>query len=156
MTKVSNVVVGLFIMMAFYSFAVTLITHALPDDFVDEHQIRWIVTDYGTRFGEGEIDTGQYVTSLNEKVESIRKIPLVNLAFMVFYTGNIVVDFMFNMVTAIPSMLTMPVTALSLLMNLEPNQVAQVSLFIYSITTFVWVYWLLMMLTSIRTGRVIE
>jgi len=156
MAETLNIIMALFVMMAFYSFAITSISHSLPDSFLDEHQITWIVTDYGNRFGEGEVDTTQYVTSLNENIESVRKVPLVNIAFMVFYTGNIVVDFMFNMVTAIPSMLMLPINAMTLLMNLDPNQVTQVRILIYSITSFTMMLGLLMLMTSIRTGRVIE
>jgi hypothetical protein len=92
-------------------------------------------------------------TDITSKVQSSfsssRKIPVIELAFLVFYTGNIVIDMIANFITALPGMFNLLVTALCMLFNVPAFYAVAIKLIIFSMLTVLYVLMLIQFLLSI-------
>ena len=89
------------ILQLLFSFSVTLISHSLPSDVLKQ-------------FTESEVQpqhasgSSEMISKFNQTVTEMKGLPLVNTAFLLFYTGNLLIDLLLNFVFAIPEMLTVP------------------------------------------------
>jgi hypothetical protein len=92
-------------------------------------------------------------TDITSKVQSSfsssRKMPIVELAFLVFYTGNIVIDLIANFITALPGMFNLLIMALCMLFNVPSFYAVSIKLIIFSMLTVLYVLMLIQFLLSI-------
>ena len=83
---------------------------------------------FTTSQGHDTMDT------LGPKIESNLgsqlRLPLIDAAALVFYSGNLVVDLLMNFMTAIPQMFTLLVEGIFTLMPIDANLQKYVKLFV--------------------------
>ncbi|MFH8038764.1 MAG: hypothetical protein QXJ14_02015 [Candidatus Aenigmatarchaeota archaeon] len=90
-------------------------------------------------------------SKLEESMQLQTNIPIVDLAGIVYYSGNILLDLMVNFFTAVPSIITIFTKALFLLFNVDPYLSTTLNLFIFSLITILYVLYLIMFISSFRS-----
>jgi hypothetical protein len=131
-------------MMGFYSVIMTLIIYAMPETTVANSFLKFSSTFEST------------ASDLQDLVENERQIPVVNIGVLVFYSGNLILDFVVNFVTAIPSMLSFFVTAYTTLFSIDAYIASYIELFFIAVTTFGFWWALINTIIGIRSGRTLE
>lgn len=101
------------IMQLFFSASITMISHAMPEDAI---QYSTIFNDYSSSHGIEEIG-GQVDSTLSRQT----KVPIIELGSLIFYSGNILVDFLLNFAAAIPEMIGLLVNGITLLFALNTD-----------------------------------
>lgn len=92
---------------------------------------------------------------ITQKTESMYKgvvgIPLIDLGGLIFYTGNIIVDFLMNFVTAIPSVVTLLIDVFFRFFPIQTQIASTFKLGIYTILSAIIVINLVIILLRIRS-----
>lgn len=133
------------IIMAFWSFSITALTYALP---VDALEYVSIFTGSSASFDIEEL--GQELT---DSMTQQTNIPVVDMGALVFYSGNILLDFMLNFAFAIPEMLGLFIAGLCTILNLDAYLVQLVQLMASVTITALYMIGLIQLITSIRSGN---
>lgn len=135
------------VVMLFYSFAITAISYAMPDDALN----------YVTGFSSlaEEVDFQSVTEQVQESVDRQLNIPLIELGAVVFYSGNVLVDLALNFVFAIPQMIGMLVNGIMLLFNVDSGVFALVQAFASAVLVISYMIGLMQLLTNVRTGRAV-
>lgn len=91
----------------------------------------------------------------NEDIEAIRNppvnLPIIDTAFILFYTGNLVIDAFINSIFAIPSMATVLVTGLGVFFPIDPYFQNILSLFVYSLVAILYIIGLIGVIANFRS-----
>lgn len=131
----------------FYSIAITILVYVMPAAMINNVEI----------FSEPA--NNMNLESIGQQVEgsltSQTEIPVVELGALVFYSGNILVDLLLNFATAIPQMITILVSGLSILINIDTMLLGFIELFFSVIMMVLWVIGLIQLVTGMRSGRLI-
>lgn len=135
------------VVSAFFSFGITMLSHSLPAESLV------YVTGFNTAGGGVDLETisGQVQDSLNQQTNA----PVIELASLVFYSGNVIIDLLVNFVFAIPEMVGMLLNGILLLFGIDAVIWAQVELFFSVIMVTLYFIGLIQILTNIRTGRLV-
>ena len=146
MANVTNLLRLLVIIMVIYSAGMTIFTHALPADTRDQ-----------LRPFQGPTDTLPDET-INSLVDStflqLSDIPLINVGALVFYTGNMFVDFIVNFVTALPQIFTLLLNVLSLVgINIDAEILLAIQAMATIILSVSFVLGIIELWIDIRSGR---
>ena len=132
---------GLFVMIGFYSLLMTMIVYALPSTTIANSYLEFSDTFEGT------------ASDVQDLVEKERQIPVVNIGVLVFYSGNLIVDFIVNFVTAIPSMLSFLVTIFTTIFSVDAVIASYIGIFYMTVATVG--FWLAVVnaIIGTRSGR---
>jgi len=127
----------------FYALGITLLVYSLPAPELS----------YVTLF---ESPTEDYsFESMGLNVESGASaqltLPLVDMATLVGYTGNIAVDLVFNFATAVPQMFTLLVESFLLFFSVEAYIATYIKLFFFGIIAILYVVGGISFLLNIRS-----
>jgi len=135
------------LVMAFYAFAITMITYAIPDEALT----------YVDLFSESttSINLETITEDVQDSLEAQTNIPVVDVGALVFYSGNILIDLIANFIFAVPQMIGHVVNALTVLFNLDAQLVVITELFAGAIVTAMYVIGLIQLLTGVRSGRLV-
>jgi hypothetical protein len=135
------------IVQLFYGFAVTTMAYAVPDD----------AKTYVTSFSEvdSNLDLETIGTDVEESLESQTNIPVIDIGALVFYSGNILIDLLLNFVLAIPSMITLLINGLMMLINADGYLVLQLQTFAGVLITVLYFIGIIQLLTNVRSGRAV-
>lgn len=135
------------IVQLFFSFAITGLAYAIPDDALN----------YVTSFSNpaDEITFEGVTEEVQDSLEQQTNIPVIDLGALVFYSGNILIDLLLNFVFAIPQMLGLLVHGLMLLLNVDTYLIGLVQGFASAVVLALYVIGIMQLLTSIRSGRVV-
>lgn len=129
----------------FYSFAITTLSYTLPD------KPKYILTSFESY---SNVYNVQNITRKFEQTyQAQTSIPLADMAALVFYSGNIFIDLLFNFIFAIPSMLTLLLDVILRLLNVPAFLASLIKLTVYSISFIFYIIMLISALLGIRTGR---
>lgn len=101
------------IMMVFYSAVMTGITHAMPSDALSAPAI---FSEPAEKYNIDDLNE-----KMSESLQSQTNIPVVELGTLIYYSGNILVDFLFNFVFAVPEMIGLFFNGVGILFNLPGN-----------------------------------
>jgi len=133
------------IIQMFYAFSITSIAYALPEDslnYVD------IYTNVGEQFS---------LETISEEVDATLKsqqtLPIIELGALLYYSGNILIDFMLNFIFAVPQMINLIINGIMMLFSINSFISAQITLFAYVIITTMYTIAIIQLLTAIRSGR---
>lgn len=131
----------------FYSFSITTITYALPDDSLD----------FVTSFSDitSKVNLESVSGDVQDSLQRQTNIPVVELGALVFYSGNILIDLILNFLFAIPEMLAMLINGFTMLFNVDSYLFAIVQLFSSVIIGIMYLLGVIQLLTGIRSGRLI-
>lgn len=135
------------VMQLFFSFGITALVYALPADAKVYVQI---FTD-----GGNSSTLQDTASKVQESLQSQTNIPVIELGALVFYSGNILIDFLLNFAFAIPFMIGLLINGLMMMMGVDSYLFALVQLFAGVVVMVLYIVGLIQLLTGIRSGRVI-
>lgn len=145
MANILDLFKALIIVQAFYAFAILLIAHSLPapayiqaSDFIDLGQ---------------SIDLENIATGVEGSLESQTNIPVIELGALVFYSGNLLIDFLLNFLYATPAMFTLLLRGLLFLINADTFIWAYLQLIGTVVVSALYFIGVLQLLVGIRSGR---
>lgn len=144
MSNIFNFFVVLLTVQLFYSLGITLLVYTTEPMSVDNT----ILEQYTNSTSDMEDVTGELEGAIGEQTD----IPLVDIAGLVFYSGNIILDLMLNFYFALPSMVTLLVAGFDYVFLLDPIVAANVKLFLYGLVAIFYTMSLLSFILSIRSG----
>jgi len=131
----------------FYAAGITLLVYGL-DEFGNAPLTR-------TTAFSGITDTinlGNVRDEVQDSLSSQLDMPVVELAALVFYSGNLLVDLLLNFFTAIPQMITILINGILMLFNLNNEIIGVVQLFCTVVISMFYIIGLIEALISLR-GR---
>lgn len=129
----------------FYSLGMTLFVHTIPTDAL-------VYTEVFQSDEEGTTLEG-VAGAVEDSLQSQKKIPVIELGALVFYSGNIILDLIVNFLTAIPQMVGMLVNGIMLLMNVDSYLFATVEIFFVAVISIFYIIGLMELLLTVRSGR---
>jgi len=90
-----------------------------------------------------------------QDIENIRNppinLPIIDTAFILFYTGNIVIDAFLNSLFAIPSMMTVLVTSFGIFIPIDSFLLNAVSLFVYALIAVMYIIGIIGVIMNLRS-----
>lgn len=139
-----NELMLILIIQLFYSLGITLLTHSLIG----------LNPAYATNFNDFtsiSSDIKNISDEISGSLEQQMNIPLIDLAALVFYSGNIIVDLILNFLFAIPSMVTLLLNVIFSFFTIDAYIASYLKLFIYSVISVIYFINLLAFLTNVRS-----
>lgn len=135
------------VIIMFYTFSVTVITHTLPEDSLS----------YVTGFSSlnNDIDLESIGQEVQGSLQSQTNIPVVELGALVFYSGNILIDLLLNFLFAIPEMFTILINGLLMIFAVDPFLATQIQILSGVMFTVLYFVSIIQLLTGIRSGRLV-
>lgn len=137
------------VLQLFYAFVITILAHSIAVTMpgaIGQVSAFSSVTD--------DINLVNVSTEIQGSLESQTNIPVIEIGALVFYSGNILLDLLFNFAFAIPEMLGMLVNGILLLFgNLDSFIWVTVQVFASVLVVVMYVVGLIELLASIRSGR---
>lgn len=112
-----------------------------------------ISTDFTDPYSQSTTDLGEFSQELESATQSKLNIPLLDLGAMLFYTGNIIIDFFLNFLFAIPSLLTLIFNGFFMFFASDAFITSQLKLFFFVFASFIYFVNVIAMLVEIRSGR---
>lgn len=135
------------VIQLFFGVGATMIAHALPE--VDYIEISQQITPQ--EMEEMEDLTEQY----NRDIEMIRnppiQLPLIDQAFILFYTGNIVIDAFLNSLLAIPSMASALVNGFATFFPIDEYNQGMMATFVYALIAILYIIGIIGVILNIRS-----
>lgn len=130
-----------------FGIGVTMIAHSLPNQtFVSISQ----------EITPEEIESMQNISSnFTNDIDQIRNppidLPIIDTAFVLFYTGNIIIDAFINSIFAIPSMCSVIVTGFAIFFPIDPYFETMLGIFVYAIVAILYIIGIIGVIINIRS-----
>ncbi len=133
------------IIQIFFGIGASMISYTLPGpDYVS------IVMPSGMQSPESISE------NFTQDVEMIRNppidLPLIDTAFILFYSGNLVIDAFLNSIFAIPSMCTILVSAFTIFIPIDAQLASYLSLFVYTIIAVLYIIGIIGVVMNLRSS----
>jgi len=133
------------IIQIFFGIGSSMISYAIPDpDYIS------IVTPSDFE------SAGSISDNFTRDVDMIRNppidLPLIDTAFILFYSGNLVIDAFLNSIFAIPSMATILVTGLTIFIPIDAQLASYLSLFVYTIIAVLYIIGIIGVIMNLRSS----
>lgn len=135
----------LVILQLFYSFGVTTLTYALAPFGIQTMTVTL------QPFQNETVEGTEIASRIESATQSKINVPLVDLAFLVVYTGNIFIDLVMNFLTALPGMFNLLVDGLCLLFNVDAYYAVSIKLFIFILLTVTYFISIIVFLLNLRS-----
>jgi len=129
----------------FWSFAFTLLLATIPTASLN------FVQPFASQ--DAQIDIASVSTDMESSIDSQLNIPLVDAGALLFYSGNIVIDLMLNFLTAVPSMFTLLLSGLFLIIPVDAFLQQWILLFAFALVGIMYMLGLMSFLSAFRSGR---
>lgn len=134
------------IVMLFYSFSVTILTYSMPPDVLAAHRVKDF-TDVGN-----SIDMQTVREQVQGSVSSQLNIPVLEMATLIFFSGNVIVDLLLNFFFAIPQMLGLIIHGFTDLFNLPGVFWVTIELLASVVITVLYFIGILQLVLGLRSG----
>lgn len=130
-----------------FGLGATMIAHSLPSQ---------TYISISQQITPEELESMEDISSnFTEDIESIRNppidLPILDTAFILFHTGNIVIDAFINSLFAIPSMATVLVKGFTIFFPIDSFFESMISLFVYSFIAILYIIGIIGMIINIRS-----
>lgn len=135
------------LVMAFFSFAMTTVTYALPSDVLDQ------VEPYTNVGSESDLDN--ISNTIQGGLQSQTDIPVIEVGALVFYSGIFVLDLLLNFIMAIPEMIGLLIFGISSLFNFNSAIVGYVQVFASILMVALYVISIIQLVFRSRSGVVV-
>ncbi len=93
--------------------------------------------------------------NFTQDIENIQNppidLPFVDTAFILFYTGNLVIDAFLNSIFAIPSMTSILVSVFTIFFPVDPQLASLLGLFIYTIIAVLYIIGIIGVIMNLRS-----
>ncbi len=130
------------IVQLFYAFSITMIVYALPAaSLADIAKFQQPTETFSEKYIADQV---------GESVEQQFDLPVVELAALVFYSGDIVLDLIVNFATAVPSMFTLLIEAFLLFINLDATLAFNIKLFFWIMISMLYFISVVTFLLNLR------
>lgn len=130
------------IVQLFFSASMTILVHSMPADTLN----------YSTVFNDEASQHG--LQDIGNQVESTlgrqTQIPIVELGSLIFYSGNILVDFILNFAFAIPEMIGLIVNGITMMFAVDSYAFAIAELFAVVAVSAIYIIGLVQTLLNLR------
>lgn len=127
----------------FYAFVITMIVYTIPEpELAHLSLFQAPAQDFTEEYISSQVEgnVGQQFT-----------LPVIELATLVFYSGNIVLDLLINFATAVPQMFTLLISSFLLFFNLDAYIATQLKLFFWVAITMIYFIGIITFLLQIRS-----
>ena len=146
MADMLNYLVVMLTVMALFSVAVSLYTHAMPPEMLNR------ITSFSDLSSTMNLE--DMSNSVQGNLERQTKMPVVEMGAIVFYSGNMLLDLFLNFTFAIPEMVGLLIYSLTRIFSIDTVIIALVELLL-GVVMIVWYFVsLLQLIIGIRSGRV--
>jgi hypothetical protein len=135
----------LMIITGFYSVGITIYSYSMPSPLITHVTQIGQITGIGNTEAESEI--------LQDSLRKQTNIPLIDVGALVWYSGNIFLDFALNFITAIPQMITQLLTILFMFMHISTTLAHTIQVFLTLITTVGFIFFIIELILSIRASQ---
>lgn len=133
------------VLSLFYSVGVTLLAHSLSPMVSSDEAVML------SRYTEQARDLNEFQTLVNTNLSQQFDIPLVDLGALVFFSGNLVADLMYNFFFALPSLVTLIVNTLFVFIPADPFVVSSIKLTFGVFTAMMMMMTILSFILSMRS-----
>jgi hypothetical protein len=127
----------------FYALAITLILYSIP---VSEQNR---IIDFTT--SPANEDLGQMSSEFQQSFNTQAGLGLVDLGMLALSSGNMMVDLILNFFTAIPSMVTLVLSAMFIFVQVDASAQATLKSFVFVAVTVIYIISLLNFLINVRS-----
>lgn len=148
MDDVGGLFTTIIVVQLFFSLAITLISHTLPED-----SLQYVDVFVSTADTMDIQDIGEEIQGSLDKQTNI---PIIELGALVFYSGNILIDLLLNFLFAIPQMFELLLTGILYFAGgLNNFIIVSLQIFIKVLISALYLFGIIKLITNIRTGRAI-
>ena len=133
----------LIIFQVFFSVGINIYQEIIPDN---------AKTYVGNILGVDIISVSFIQSELESSLTQQTNMPVVDLAALAFYSGNIILDLILNFVFAIPQCATVIFEGLMLMFNISSSTMIQMQSFVFVIFFTLYFIGVIKLLTNVRTG----
>ncbi len=145
--EIMNLFKTMILMQLFYSFAITTLSYAMPDDTMN------FVTSFSDITEKTSLD--KVSSDVQQSLSKQTNIPVVELGALVFYSGNILIDLILNFLFAIPEMIAMLINGLLMIFSIDSNLFAFVEIFTGVAIGVFYMIGIIQLLLGLRSGRTV-
>jgi len=148
MADVNNIFKTIILAQLFFAVVMTGYTNIVPTDAID-------VIDPFTDLAE-KTDAEDINSQVQSNLERQTDLPVVELGALVFFSGNILLDFILNFAFALPAMLQLLINSVLMLINV-PSQVATVLVtFVGVAVSVLYFISIINFVVGLRSGRIVS
>jgi hypothetical protein len=144
MKNAISIFMVILIIQLFYATSITIFAYSLPFDVQSYAEPSTTIAS--------DVNIESISQDLEENLQSQLNIPLIDLGALVFYSGNLLLDLLLNFLTALPQLLSLILTTIFGIMNIDSQIPVFVQLFLTGIVTIFYFISLIQLITNIR-GR---
>jgi hypothetical protein len=126
----------------FYSFGITILAHNLPDSAKVQIGL----------FSDNQINLEDTQNEIEGGLTKQTNLPVIELAALVFYSGNLVLDLLLNFLFAIPEMITLLVNIICIVFSLDKFLITQIQLFSGVLFSIMYFIALIQLVLGLRSG----
>lgn len=135
------------IIQLFFGIGTTMIQYSLPAQ---------TYLDLSRELTPAEVESMENLSgNFTEKIDAIKNppidLPFVDTAFILFYTGNLVIDAFINSLFAIPSMMSVLVNAFTIFIPIYAPYKAILQLFVYSLVAILYIIGIIGVIMNLRS-----
>lgn len=132
------------LVMLFYGFSITLISHLLPDGAKQQANI-FITSD-------NDISNDAIINELESGITRQRDVPIIDLGALVFYSGNFLIDLVLNFLFAVPQMITFFFVGLGTIINIDAFIFQQLQTILSVLVGTFYIIGLVEIILNLRAG----
>lgn len=134
------------VVQVFFSIGITIISYSLAGTgMVSQFE--------GFTATPNSLTVDETADLVEESLASQTDIPIIELGALVFYSGNILIDLLLNFAFAIPEMLGLLVSAVSLLFNFPVEIVGYVEIAFSVVILAFYTISIIQLVVGVRSGR---
>ena len=135
------------VIQLFFSVAITGIAYTIPEP------AKLQLSDYISL--SQKMDMQKMNTDINGIVTQQKNVPIIEIGALLFYSGNILLDFFLNFAFAIPEMIGLITSAIFNIINFDSGLQTIIIMFIEIAFAVIYVLTLIQMVTGIRSGSMV-
>lgn len=143
----TNIFTTIILVQLFFAMAMTGYTYYVPSDAL-------IPLQQHISFAE-KTSFEDIKSSAEKNLEAQTNIPIVELGALVFYSGNILLDFILNFAFALPEMVTLFISTIFLLVSVPAQVATLIKIFAGVTISVLYFISIVQLLVGIRSGRLI-
>lgn len=143
MASVINYLKIILVVQLFYAFAITGIVYSIP---ANQQTNLAMYRSPADEFSQKYI-TDQVQGNMQKQVT----LPVIELATLVYYSGNVVLDLLLNFATAVPQMFTLLISSFLFFFNVDPVLAYQIQSFFIVLIGMLYLISIVTFLLNIRS-----
>lgn len=136
---------ALVVMMIFWSFAITLYSHYLPES----------VKPYVAVYLDSGEDTNSLTGEISGTLDNQLNLPILEVGALVYYSSNFVIDLLVNFIFAVPEMIGLLFSGFLYFIPMDTYLNMQITLLVQAAATILYVLGLLAFISNYRSGNVL-